>query len=238
MQLIRAALTPAGPVAATTARAPLWIKICGLRTREAIDAAVESEASAIGFVFHAASPRNLDPAAAAELSRAVPAGIDRVAVFLHPSQSLVNQVLETVTPDWVQMDAEDLAGLALPVGQRVLPVLRTGGQRFASGLSATDARETAQLPARCLLESARSGSGERADWSEAARLARATELVLAGGLDPGNVADAVRAVRPFGVDVSSGIERERGVKDVARIREFVRAAREAARALPFEESPK
>jgi hypothetical protein len=91
------------------------------------------------------------------------------------------------------------------------------------------------LPTRCLFESARSGAGERADWSEAARLARGTQLVLAGGLESANVADAVRAVRPFGVDVSSGVERERGVKDAMRIREFIRAAREAERALSVEE---
>ena len=78
--------------------------------------------------------------------------------------------------------------------------------------------------------------GERADWSAAARLARGTQLVLAGGLDPANVADAVREVRPFGVDVSSGVERERGVKDAALIREFIRAARAAERVPPVEES--
>jgi phosphoribosylanthranilate isomerase len=91
------------------------------------------------------------------------------------------------------------------------------------------------LPERCLIEGARSGMGERADWSAAARLARATQLVLAGGLHPANVAEAVRDVRPFGVDVSSGVERERGVKDAALIGEFIRAARAAEQALPVEE---
>lgn len=235
----RAAPQPASQAAITTARAPLWIKICGLRTGEAVDAAVDAGANAVGFVFHAASPRNLDPAAAAGLSRDVPAGVERVAVFLHPSQSLVDAVLATIAPDWVQMDAADLAGLALPVGQRVLPVLRSGPRPSESRMpEALSDFDIAQLPARCLLESARSGAGERADWSEAARLASETELVLAGGLDPDNVAEAVRAVRPFGVDVSSGVERERGVKDPVRIREFVRAARAAARALFPEESPR
>jgi phosphoribosylanthranilate isomerase len=92
------------------------------------------------------------------------------------------------------------------------------------------------LPTRCLFESGRSGAGERADWSAAAGIARRTALVLAGGLDPGSVAEAVRTVRPFGVDVSSGVERERGVKDAALVREFIRAAREAARTPNPEES--
>jgi phosphoribosylanthranilate isomerase len=228
-----------GASSAAPRTAPLWIKICGLRTYEAIDAAVQAGANAVGFVFHAGSPRNLVPAVAAELSRAVPTGIERIAVFLHPSQSLVDEVLATVRPDWVQTDAEDLAGLSLPAGQRVLTVLRSGVRPAATrAVHAPDAFGTARLPTRCLFDSKHSGAGERADWREAARLAASTELVLAGGLDPCNVAEAVRAVRPFGVDVSSGVERERGVKDPARIREFVHAAREAARALCSEEAPR
>lgn len=207
--------------------APLWIKICGLRTPEAIVAAAEAGANALGFVFHAGSPRNLDPGAARELQRAVPAGIERVAVFMHPAQSLVDEVLAAVAPDWVQTDADDLATLRLPAAQRVLPVLRSGGP---------SASLPADLPCRCLLESARSGAGERADWRAAARLARVTEVVLAGGLDSANVTEALHAVRPFGVDVSSGVERQRGVKDPERIREFIRAARAAERALSHEEN--
>jgi len=202
----------------------LWIKICGLRTPEAIAAAAEAGADAVGFVFHAASPRNVSIEQARALQRAVPTGVERVAVFLHPSQALVDEVLAAVEPHWLQTDASDLVGLRLPSGQRVLPVLRTG------------AGSPAALPTRCLLESGRSGAGERADWSEAARLARLTEVVLAGGLDPRNVGDALHAVRPFGVDVSSGVERERGVKDEDRIWEFIRAARAAERALCAEES--
>lgn len=202
----------------------LWIKICGLRTPEAIAAAAEAGADAVGFVFHAASPRNVSIEQARALQRAVPTGVERVAVFLHPSQALVDEVLAAVEPDWLQTDASDLVGLRLPSGQRVLPVLRTG------------AGSPAAVPTRCLLESGRSGAGERADWSEAARLARLTEVVLAGGLDPRNVGDALHAVRPFGVDVSSGVERERGVKDEDRIWEFIRAARAAERALCAEES--
>jgi phosphoribosylanthranilate isomerase len=158
------------------------------------------------------------------LQRAVPEGVERVAVFLHPTQALVDAVLAAIEPDWLQTDAGDLPGLRLPEGRRVLPVLRD------------DAVEAAALPGRILFEGARSGAGERADWRAAAALAGATQLVLAGGLDPANVAEAVRTVRPFGVDVSSGVERERGVKDAALIREFIRAAREAERAPSVEES--
>jgi phosphoribosylanthranilate isomerase len=202
----------------------LWIKICGLRTLEAIDAAASAGADAVGFVFHDASPRNVALDDARALQRAVPAGIERVAVFLHPSQALLDAVLAAIEPDWVQTDASDLAGLRLPTGQRVLPVLRSG------------AEVADPLPPRCLFESVSSGSGERADWTAAARLARTSQLVLAGGLEPSNVGEAVRAVLPFGVDVSSGVESSRGIKDAARIREFIRSARAAEQALVAEEN--
>jgi phosphoribosylanthranilate isomerase len=202
----------------------LWIKICGLRTLEAIDAAAGAGADAVGFVFHGNSPRNVAVDDARALQRAVPAGIERVAVFLHPSQALLDAVLAAIEPDWVQTDASDLAGLRLPAGQRVLPVLRGGAAPAGSP------------PPRCLFESSSSGAGERADWTAAARVARMSQLVLAGGLDPSNVGYAVRAVRPFGVDVSSGVESSRGIKDAARIREFIRSARAAEQALVAEEN--
>lgn len=202
----------------------LWIKVCGITTREAIATAADAGADALGFVFHASSPRNLSLDEARGLQAAVPAGVERVAVFLHPSQSTVDRVIAALRPDWVQTDAGDLADLRLPEGQRVLPVLRNGHDL------------PRPLPGRCLLEGARSGMGETADWAEAARVARATQVVLAGGLDALNVGEAVRRVRPFGVDVSSGVESSRGVKDAARIREFVRAARAAEPGPGVEES--
>jgi phosphoribosylanthranilate isomerase len=194
----------------------LWIKICGMMTDEAIEAAGEAGAEAVGFVFHEASPRHLSLETAAALQAAVPAGVDRVAVFLHPAQALVDAVIERLRPDWIQADLADLRALQLPARQQVLPVLRGGGPW------------PQPPPARVLVESARSGMGEPADWQAAARHARATELVLAGGLSAANVGEAVRRVRPFGVDVSSGVESRRGVKDPGLIREFIETARLAS----------
>lgn len=193
----------------------LWIKVCGLRTKDALAAAVDAGADAVGFVFHAYSPRHLATAEAQAIAEAVPRGIEKVAVFLHPTQAELDLAIDAVRPDWVQADAADLAALRLPAGQRLLPVYRTDRP--------LPARQ--DLPRRYLLESGRSGAGERADWSEAARLAAAGELVLAGGLNATNVAGAIAAVRPFGVDVSSGVESARGVKDAALIRSFISAAR-------------
>lgn len=210
------------------AATPLWIKVCGLRTVEAVRAAATAGADAVGFVFHADSPRNLELAAARELAAAVPAGVETVAVFLHPEQALVDAAIDAVRPDWIQTDASDFATLELlpSGGPRTLPVFRIDALA-APGMTGI----TALSHPRFLLEGARSGAAERIDWSMAAGLARQGDLVLAGGLDASSVAEAIATVRPFGVDVSSGVESTRGVKDVQKIAEFIRTARAAHRRL-------
>lgn len=194
----------------------LLVKICGLGDKAALTAALASGADAVGFVFHAGSPRNLEPQRAALLAQLVPAGVLTVAVTRAPGPALVAAVLAVFRPGAWQSDADDFARMDLPPGIARWPVLRSG-----QALPAV-------LPARLLYEGPRSGAGERADWREAASLAGRTELVLGGGLTPANVGEAVRRVRPFGVDVSSGVERAPGVKDAALIADFVAAARAAA----------
>ena len=135
---------------------------------------------------------------------------------LHPTQALVDAVLAAFVPDVWQTDAGDFDTFTLPARIERWPVLRAGGVL------------PALMPARFLFEGARSGAGEVADWSLAAALAKEGELVLGGGLDAGNVGAAIRAVRPWGVDVSSGVESAPGIKDPVRIEAFVKAARAAA----------
>jgi phosphoribosylanthranilate isomerase len=201
----------------TPSRAPVWIKVCGLRSVDAIAAAAEAGVQAVGFVFFDASPRNLTPEAAGVLAASVPRGIAKVAVFLHPTQALFDAAIEAVAPDYVQADATDLDMLAVPaiVG------------RLAVHRREPESEDLQRHGRRFLFESTRSGSGERADWTVAAQLARRNELILAGGLDASNVGEALRSVRPFGVDVSSGVESARGTKDVRKIHEFVSAVRAA-----------
>jgi phosphoribosylanthranilate isomerase len=193
----------------------LWVKICGVTTVDAVMAAAAAEADAIGFVF-APSPRQVTPRQAAQLAALAPPGILRIAVTQHPLQILVDEICRILQPDFFQTDAEDLRELKVPAHVRVLPVVRFG-------------RKTPQpLPQRMLFEGPSSGIGELADWGRATELAAQTELILAGGLTTANVADAISAVRPFGVDVSSGVETSPGVKDPVKILEFVNRAREAA----------
>ncbi len=205
----------------------LWVKVCGLRNPADVAAACAAGANAIGFVF-APSVRRVSPAEATVAAAAAPANVQRVAVFLHPTQVELDEVLAGFKPDIVQTDAADFAALQLPAGIAVLPVVRAGESRE----QAPSHNEAASvggslLPTRCLVEGPRSGTGQVADWTLAAAIAARTQVVLAGGLHAGNVAAAVQAVRPWGVDVSSGVESAPGVKDAARIHQFVFAARQA-----------
>ncbi len=193
----------------------MFIKICGLTTTADIDAAVAAGADALGFVF-ARSPRQVTPERARSLCDAVEGRVVRVAVMHHPAVEDWERVRDVFEPDWLQTDAEDFASLGRLNCER-LPVFRDGETK------------PRRWPARILVEGARSGRGERADWRGAARIAARTRVILAGGLDCDNVADAIETVRPWGVDVSSGVERSRGIKDPRKISEFIARARATER---------
>ncbi|HEX3845186.1 MAG TPA: phosphoribosylanthranilate isomerase [Steroidobacteraceae bacterium] len=199
----------------------MWIKICGMTTPEAIAAALAAPVDAVGFVF-ADSPRQLTPMDAVALAEPARGRIRCVAVMRHPSQRHLDDILEVFRPDVLQTDAQDLAVLQVPKQLELLPVFR--------GWDASPSTSRVQpglLPARLLFEGPTSGSGTPCDWTTAQRLARGTQLVLAGGLDADNVAAAIAAVRPFGVDVSSGVEERPGLKNPAGITRFAAAARDA-----------
>lgn len=204
------------------------VKVCGLTTPEAVDAAVRAGADAIGVVL-AESPRRVTLDRAAELLSRVPAFVARVGVLRHPSEDEVIDALEALPLDLVQTDAEDFGEGAecVPVAMR-LPVVREG-EGFEKRLRATlDECRTA------LVEGARSGVGERValDAIESLPEQSRSRIVLAGGLSPTTVGEVIRRVKPFGVDVSSGVERSPGQKDTRLIHDFLLAVRETERALP------
>jgi phosphoribosylanthranilate isomerase len=171
----------------------------------------------VGFVF-AESPRRVTPKRARQLCASLSPVVIRVAVMRHPAASEWQAVAEGFEPDWLQTDAGDFAGLDVAERFGRLPVYR-------------DSQVLAPATGEpVLFEAAVSGQGALADWQRAAELARAHKLVLAGGLTPDNVGEAIATVRPWGVDVSSGVESKRGMKDVGRIAAFLQAVREAEQA--------
>ncbi len=191
----------------------VFVKICGMTSAEGVEAAVEAGADAVGFVFTRSS-RQITPQQARQLAALVPPAIKRIAVACHPSPRLCREVLDILEPDCLQTDAEDFEYIDLPSACEALPVYRNGHVP-------DDAHKQSQL----LFEGNVSGSGETADWSEARELAALTRVMLAGGLNPENIANAITEVKPWGVDVSSGVESRPGVKDPAKIKEFVARAR-------------
>ncbi|SRR5579883_1675058 len=199
----------------------MWIKICGMTTPQAVAAAAAAGVDAIGFVF-ADSPRQLTLEDAVALAAPARGRVQCVAVTRHPSQPYLDDVLAVFRPDVLQTDADDLRVLRLPKQLELLPVYRDGDAQ-----QGTVRARPAPLPARLLFEGLVSGSGMRCDWSNAQKLARRTQLVLAGGLNADNVTAAVNAVRPFGVDVSSGVEERPGVKSPAEVVRFAATARSA-----------
>jgi phosphoribosylanthranilate isomerase len=192
-----------------------FIKICGMTTEAAVSSALACEVDAIGFVF-AASERQVTAQRANELAAMARGKVACVAVTRHPTREQVAVILRDFRPDILQTDVDDIAGLDLPKTLSVLPVMRPGQG------------DACELPGRVLYEGPVSGAGQVADWDFAAELARRCQVILAGGLNPLNVGVAVRHVRPFGVDVSSGVEEQPGVKSADRIEKFVAAARMAA----------
>ena len=193
----------------------LFIKLCGMTTDEAVQAALACEVDAIGFVF-ASSVREVSVARANELAAPARRKLACVAVTRHPTRAAVDAILSGFKPDILQTDVEDIEALDLPKSLSVLPVVRPGAQAACA------------VPRRVLFEGPVSGSGQTTDWDEAAGLARRMQVILAGGLSAQNVGAAIRQVRPFGVDVSSGVEERPGIKSILKIEQFVAAARAAA----------
>ena len=192
------------------------VKICGLTTRESVDVAVQSGADAIGFVF-AESPRRISVTDAVAVTRNLPDTVRRVAVMHHPTQQEWDEVAAGFKPDWLQTDAEDFDDLCIDTAVKKVRVFRDSPNVDLGAV------EKSRM---VIFEAPVSGAGQQADWVRARALARLTDLMLAGGLTPDNVRAAISQVHPWGVDVSSGVERTRGVKDPGKISAFIDAVRE------------
>lgn len=206
-------------------------KICGLSTPETVEAAVVSGAAHAGFVFFPPSPRHLDPAIAAALIARVPAGVGRVAVLVDPDDALVAAVLAAGI-SILQLHGVGPERVAALKSRHNVPVWLAAGVKTRADI---DAAQKAAGPADLLLLDAKApidaplpgGNGLAFDWRLLQGHRPSRPFGLAGGLAPGNVADAIRAVTPALVDVSSGVEEGAGVKSVEKIRAFAAEVRAA-----------
>lgn len=201
------------------------VKICGINAPVAIDAAIEAGADWVGFNFFPPSPRFVTPAQAAELSARSSGGPLRVGLFVEPTPDAVAKTLETVRLDVLQLyGALDLPALHARFG---LPVWHAVGIAAAKDLPvSSDGADRLVLEAKAPPDATRPGGNAiRFDWALLRGWQSPAPWILAGGLTVDNVAEAVRTTGATAVDVSSGVERERGVKDPALIRAFVANAR-------------
>jgi len=209
----------------------LIVKICGLTTPEALDAALESGADLVGFVFFAPSPRNLGLEAARILGERVNGRAGKVALTVDANDEALLGIVEALKPDMLQLHGKETPDRVVQVRTRFgLPVMKA--LPIAERADLSPIRLYAQVADRLLFdarppkEATRPGGlGRRFDWMLLAGIDPGVPFMLSGGLDAGNVAEALRITRAPGVDVSSGVERTPGVKDPNKIREFIRAAR-------------
>ncbi len=196
----------------------MFVKVCGLSTPESVLTAVESGADAVGFVL-TRSPREVSPAQVRELLAGVPAGVVAVGVFRDEAADTAVGIARTAGLDWVQLHGDRSSGDIRAVQDAGLKVIRA--ITMSAGSDEFEDRGEDLL----LIDAAVPGSGEAWDYTTVrAKGLDGRHWLLAGGLDPDNVSRAAREAGAWGVDVSSGVESSRGVKDPAKIRAFVRAA--------------
>jgi phosphoribosylanthranilate isomerase len=200
------------------------IKICGVSRPEDVAASVDAGADAVGFVFHPGSPRQVTVVEAQALARELPPYVTPVGLFVNAAPSLIEAVAAAIPALVLQFHGDETPAQCAAAGR---PFLRAA--RMAPGFDLLDFARRFSEAQGLLLDAhveAFGGSGKVFDWSLVPR-GVPHRLVLSGGLHAGNVGSGIRELRPWAVDVSSGVESSRGVKDAAAIRAFCDAVREA-----------
>ena len=220
----------------------LLVKICGLKTPDALDAALEAGADMVGFVFFAPSPRHLGYEAARLLGERVNGRAAKVALSVDATDAELGNVVDALKPDMLQLHGRETPERVAVLRSRFgLPVMKALPVEQRSDLSPI--REYAHVADRILFDARApqdatrpGGLGKAFDWRLLENLDIAVPFMLSGGLDARNVAEALAITRAPSVDVSSGVEKRPGEKDIAKIRAFVRAARSADDVLDLQQA--
>jgi phosphoribosylanthranilate isomerase len=211
----------------------LLVKICGLKTLETLDAALEAGADMVGFVFFPPSPRHLGFEAARALGERVQGRARKVALSVDAHDADLSQFIEALKPDMLQLHGTETPERVATVRSRFgLPVMKAIPVEQRSDLSPihlySNVSDWILFDARAPRDATRPGGlGKPFDWRLLEHLELSVPFMLSGGLDAGNVAEAIKITRPQAVDVSSGVERAPGEKDSDKIRQFIRAVRAA-----------
>jgi phosphoribosylanthranilate isomerase len=199
---------------------PVFVKICGVTRLEDARAAIDAGAQAIGFVFWPGSPRFIDPFRARGIAAALPAFVPRVGVFVDQPIEYVSGVAALVRLSAIQLHGSETPAYAADVGRPIVKaVTAANGDAFAT--DGWPSNVTLLLDAHDPVK--RGGTGQTIDWTAAAHIAARRPILLAGGIAPENVTEAVTRVRPFGIDVSSGVEDAPGIKNHERLAALFKA---------------
>ncbi|MHB8214688.1 MAG: phosphoribosylanthranilate isomerase [Candidatus Sulfotelmatobacter sp.] len=219
-----------------------WVKICGMTNLEDALTAVDAGADAVGFVFYEKSPRNVSVEAAREIVEKLPEGVEKVGVFVDLDSEQIREIVLTVGLSAVQLHGpesmnclwEDLRSTAESVGtSKLIPMMYGDALKdgFLLGQNVRDQVFAILLDSRS--DGTAGGTGTTFDWGLVREMVQlmslAVPVIVAGGLTPTNVSEAMRLFQPFGLDVASGVEARPGKKDAEKVRAFVKAVRDADR---------
>lgn len=203
---------------------PVRVKICGITNLEDAEAAVAFGADALGFIFYKKSPRYIDPLRAAAIIRALPPFVIKVGVFVDEALEEVSRVREDASIDRVQLHGDETPGYCAEASPGVIKAFRIHGRADIEKLALYD---VSAFLLDTYVDGVPGGTGETFNWEIAVEASALRRIILSGGLTPENVAGAVRMVRPYAVDVSSGVEAGPGKKDLEKMKKFIDEAKTA-----------
>ncbi len=202
------------------------IKICGITNVEDADVAVRAGADALGFVMYRNSPRWVEPAVARAIIAGLPPFVSAVGVFVNEEAESVRALMDECGFALAQLHGDESALYCQNLCRPVLKAIRLKDRGTVLALAEFQGRANVRgVLIDAFSDQAYGGTGQTVDWALAHEAARSAPIILAGGLNPTNVAEAVQAVRPYGVDVSSGVEKSPGKKDPDKVKAFIEAAR-------------
>ncbi len=205
-------------------RMPIKIKICGITNPEDAEAAIGAGADALGFVFFAPSPRSITPAVAKRIITQLPPFVLPVGVFVNHDQETIKKIFDDCGLAFAQLHGDETPAFCESLGRPVLRALRLRDRKSLLALAEYKGRMGVRgFVVDAFSSEAYGGTGQTVDWSLAREVAKVAPILLAGGLTPSNVQEAIQQVQPYGIDVSSGVEDRPGKKDHEKIRAFTQA---------------
>tara|TARA_B100000315_G_scaffold248965_1_gene279521 strand:- start:5 stop:637 length:633 start_codon:yes stop_codon:yes gene_type:complete len=198
------------------------VKICGTTSLNDALLAIESGADAVGFIFHKESPRNISEKDVKDIVVRLPPFIETVGVFVNETSDKVNRIAEQCRLTAVQLHGDESPAFCRRVKRRVIKAVRVKDAESLKGMSGYD---VSGYLLDAFNEESRGGTGKIFDWNLALRAKKQGPVIIAGGLNPFNVYTAIHRVKPYGVDVCSGVEKSPGIKDPEKVGEFIKAVR-------------